>query len=109
MEGKKILYHIGDSVGIETIAKKGNLVQDNNCFYISSQDEKIALNQLSAVELIKINGLGSMVKLKNGVEIIFFTIPRLYIDIGTGFAIVNYFATRKAKRLLKLAMQSQQK
>ena len=105
----KIIYHIGEKIGAETIVKKGFLTEDTQCMYIESNNIKIALDNINSVEFIKINGLGTMVQIKNYSDTIFLAVPRIFIDKGTGFAIINYFKTKKAGHLLKFAMQYQEK
>lgn len=105
----KIIYHIGEKIGAETIVKKGFLTEDTQCMYIEANNIKIALDNIKAVEFIKIGGLGTMVKIRNNSDTIFLAVPRIYIDKETGFAIINYFKTKKAGHLLKLAMQYQEK
>ncbi len=108
-EVMKIIYHIGEKIGAETIVKKGFLTEDTQCMYIESNNIKIVLDNINSVEFIKINSLGTMVQIKNYSDTIFLAVPRIFIDKGTGFAIINYFKTKKAGHLLKLAMQYQEK
>lgn len=105
----QIIYHIGGKIGVETIVVKGLLTEDTQCMYIESNNIKIALDNINSVEFIKINGLGTMVQIKNYSDTIFLAVPLIFIDKGTGFAIINYFKTRKTGHLLKLAMQYQEK
>ena len=41
-----------------------------------------------------------MIRLTNGNDVIYLTVPRIFINKGTGFIIVNYFATKKLGKLL---------
>lgn len=100
MKNYKILYYIGDFIGIETIVSKGTLIEENHGLYIESDNERISLNTASYCELIKLNGLGTMVKLENGRETIFLAAYRIFINIGTGFAITNYLGTINIKKNL---------
>ena len=103
----KIIYHIGENIGAETIVKKGFLTEDTQCVYIESDNIKIALYNITSIKFIKINGLGTMVKIKTISDTIFLAVPRIFIDKGIGFAIINYFKTMKAGHLLALAMKEQ--
>ena len=106
----KILFHIGQRVGAKTIMERGYCIEEAQCLYIKAKDEReIALDCLERVELYKHAGLATMVKLVNGSDTIFLTVPRIYIRIGTGFAIVNYLATVKVKDALDAAMRKQKK
>lgn len=97
MKKIKIIYYVGDSIGYETIVTKGNLIEENNCLFIKSQNEIIALDKMCCVELIKINGLGTMIKILNNNNVIFIAAYRIFFNIGTGFAIINYFRTKNIK------------
>lgn len=104
----KILYYIGDKIGLKTIVKKGVLTEDTQCMYIEAENTRIALDELKSVDLIKMSGIGTMIKIINHSDTIFLTVPRIFIDKGTGFAIINYFKTKKTTHLLELAMKYQQ-
>lgn len=41
-----------------------------------------------------------MIRLTNENDVIYLTVPRIFIDKGTGFINVNYFATKKLGKLL---------
>ena len=96
----KVLYHVGATIGADTIVKKGLICEDSRPLMIEAEDENIILDSLKSVEFVKLNGLGTMIKLQNNSDIIYLTVPRIYIDKGNGFAIINFFATRKLKYLL---------
>ena len=96
----KIIYHIGDSINVQTIVKKGYI-------YVGEPEQRIefdggiyTLDSIKSVELYKMNGLGTMVKLVNKEDTIYFSVPRIFIDKGTGLVIVNYFATKKLYRVI---------
>ena len=103
----KIIYHVGESIGSETIVKRGNLIEDIIYPSIQSTSEKIVLDSLNSIEFFKLNGLGTMVKIRNSGTTIYFSVTRIFIDKGAGFAIVNYSATKKVKALLEVAMKNQ--
>lgn len=104
----KILYYIGQEVNTDTIVKKGILVDNPQQIFIANNGEKYIFNDIKRVKTVKINGLGTMVKVINGEDTIFLAVPRIFIDKGTGFAIINLFATKKAAKILSYAMQRQQ-
>jgi hypothetical protein len=105
MKNRKVIYHIGETVGLETIAKKGELITDSEVVYIQTGDGKITFDGLISVKLIKINMLGTMVKAVTPTQTVFFSVPRIFINIGTGFEIINLFATRKAKKILQTFLE----
>lgn len=96
----KVLYHVGEAVDKDTILKKGRIQEYSRPLVMEAKDKNIVLDAIKTVELIKLNGLGTMVKLQNNTDTIFLSVPRIYIPIGTGFAIINYFATKELKYLL---------
>ncbi len=95
----KVIYHIGSTIGSDTVVKRGILREENSSFILEAEPS-IELNDLKYVEYYRLNGLGTMVKLKNGSDTIFLCVPRLFINIGTGFAVVNTSATRRLKQKL---------
>ena len=103
----KVIYHIAEHIGINTVVKRGFLVEDTITPYIQTTNGKIVLDSLNAVEFYKLSGLGTMVKLYNADTTIYLSVTRIFIDKGTGFAIINYFATKRAKAMLEAAMRNQ--
>ena len=96
----KIIYHIGDSINAQTIVKKGYIYVDEPNQRIEFEGGVYNLDNIKNIELYKMNGLGTMVKLVNKDDTIYFSVPRVFIDKGTGFAIVNYFATKKLYKIM---------
>lgn len=97
----KVLYHIGETVGKDTILKKGRIQEYSRPLMIEAEDTTIVLDAIKNVALMKLNDLGTMIKLQNNKDTIFLTVPRIYIPIGTGFAIIHYFATKELSYLLE--------
>lgn len=98
MKNYKILYHIGDSIGPKTIVKTGILLEEDSNIFIISKEGKNALDAICSPNLIKLNGLGTMIKFMNGSNTMFLAAYRLFFNIGTGFAITNYFGTTNIKK-----------
>lgn len=96
----KVLYHVGATIGADTIIKKGLICEDARPLMIEAEDTNIVFDAIKSIEFVKLNGLGTMIKLQNNSDIIYLAVPRIFIDKGTGFAIINFFATRKLKYLL---------
>lgn len=93
----KIIFHIGETINANTIVKSGIFDDDTQQLYIECQGYKYLLNDIKAVEFYKLNGLGTMVKVKNSNDTIFLSVPRLFINKGTGFAINNLCKTKKSQ------------
>ncbi|WP_293972908.1 hypothetical protein [uncultured Ruminococcus sp.] len=97
----KIVYHFGNQIGFDTIVKKGTITDaESQISIIGSDKSEYKLNNIKEVKFVKINALGTMIRLTNGNDVIYLTVPRIFIDKGTGFIIVNYFATKKLGKLL---------
>lgn len=105
----KVIFHIGKTIGSDTIVTKGFLDDDTQGMYIAYGDRQYFLNDIKSVDFYKLNLVGTMIRLQNGNDTVFVCVPRLYINKGTGFVIVNYGKTKKLKRLLDLAMALQNK
>ncbi len=96
----RILYYIGEEIDKNTILKKGFINESIRPIKISAEDT-IVLDNLSYVELYKPNSAGTMIKLRNGTMTVFLVVPRIFLNIGTGFVIGNYLATTKLKNILE--------
>ena len=103
----KIIYYIGQKIDSDTIVKKGILNDDTQQMFIEGTEGKYKFHDIRQVDIVKINYLGTMVKVINGKDTVFLAVPRIFINKGTGFAIINYFATKKIGKLLSLAMHYQ--
>ncbi len=78
---------------------------DEHLFPLSIQsDDFIKLDRLKSVEIYKLSSGCTFLKVLNGNETIYLTVPRIYIESGNGFVIVNYFATKKLKRILESSL-----
>lgn len=100
MKNYKIIYHIGKSIGLRTIVNKGILTEEKGNIFIISNRDRIALSKIHSCELIKLNGLGTMIKIAIDDNTIFLTAYKIFINKGTGFAIINYFGTRNIRSIL---------
>ena len=96
----KIIYHIGDSINAQTVVKKGYIYVDEPKQRIEFDGGVYSLDMIKSIELYKMNGLGTMIKLVNKEDTIYFSVPRIFIDKGTGGAIINYFATKKLYKIM---------
>lgn len=96
----KVVYYIGDSIGSDTVVSKGIIDENDFPLCIKAKEQNIILNNISSVETIKLNGLGTMLKIKNGDQTIFLAVYRVFFNIGTGFVIVNLLATLKLRKIL---------
>ena len=98
---QKVLYYVGDHIDASTKVKKGEIHTDSLPCVIRSEDEEIVLDQITACEKTILPACGTMVKVKNGTQTFFLLVPRLYIEKGNGFVIVNRRKTIQLFKLLK--------
>ncbi len=98
MKRYKVIYHIGDSIGLKTKVDKGLLFVDGSSFTIQTNDRKIVLDGIRSVSLFMLNGLGSMLKVQYGETTIFIAVVRFCIG---QFATGNFFGTRELKEDLE--------
>lgn len=96
----KVIYYIGDSIGSDTVVSKGTINKNDLPLCIRVEEQSIILNNISSVETVKLNGLGTMLKIKSGNQTIFLAVYRMYFNIGTGFAVINLPATLKLRKIL---------
>ena len=94
----KVLYSVGPEIGSETVMKKGIIREDFRPLRLEGETA-ISFDDVRQVELVKLSGLGTIIKVQNGSDTLYLTVPRLYFNVGTGFVIVNYFATKKLKKV----------
>ncbi|MDE6775583.1 MAG: hypothetical protein K2J37_04745 [Ruminococcus sp.] len=95
----KILYCQEEEITLNTKMCKAAIEKNGKSFMITNNKNKIkiVLDNIQYIDLFQQNGIGSMIKLVNGseTETYFLTVPRLFIDIGGGFAIINAMAVKK--------------
>ena len=96
----KVLYFVGESITDSTRMKKGLLHTKSFPYVITSDDEEISLNHIIMAEKAKIPGGGSIIKLTEDSFVVFLLVPRLYIDKGNGFVVVNKGKTNQLYQLL---------
>lgn len=94
----KVLYYIGEALTLDCQVTQGNLVKNADGIRIYSDSEMINLSDTYNHEIYRLHGLGTVFKAKCRLGIIHIMVPRLYLDIGNGFAIIN---AKKTKGLIK--------
>lgn len=62
----------------------------------------LVLENVLDVSLLKVGAFGIMVKIECSKFTIYLCVPRIFLNIGTGFVVVNYFATLRLKKLLEI-------
>lgn len=97
----KILFYRGEEITTNTVMNKAEIlfngdtriVTDNFIYYI---------NDINKVETVILKPLGTMIKMKvNHSDNVFITVPRIYLEIASGFVIVNTKKTYQLKNILE--------
>ena len=83
MKDYRVIYHIGDSIGLETTMKKGMLVKGDNFESLLTDKGTMPFDKLEKVTLEKLNRLGTILKIINNETTIFLAAYRIFINIGT--------------------------
>lgn len=95
----KVLFYIGNTVSLDTIMKQG-ILTINNGITITNENSTYNIDNLINVEIVRLQ-LGTMIKLVSDIGTIYLTVPRIYINIGNGFAVINRRKTCKLAEDLK--------
>jgi hypothetical protein len=103
----KVVYCKTEQVTTQTIVTKGVLDESAVPFCIRSEKETYVFDDLREVAIHWINPVGRMIRVRNGSDTLFFTVPRIFIDKGTGFVVINTVATTRACRRMKQEMERQ--
>ena len=103
----KVVYCKTEQVTTQTIVTKGVLEDSSVPFSIRSEKETYVFNDLSDVSIAWIKPLGRMIRVRNGSDTLFFTVPRIFIDKGTGFVMINTAATTRLYHRMEQEMERQ--
>ena len=98
---EKVLYYVGNSIDSSTKVKKGMIQTDHLPFVITSDDEKIILDHIISCEKSLLSAAGTIIKVKTEQFTVFLLVPRLFINKGNGFAIVNRKKTIQLYKQIK--------
>lgn len=101
MKQYKIIYHVGEAINLKTNISTGK-IKIVGAFpeIISKRNTPILkLDSIEKVENILLNGLGHILKIKNGGQTIYIAAYR--ICIGNLIAITNMIGTKKLENELK--------
>lgn len=97
----KILYCKSKEITLSTKVNRAYLEKLD--FYKLSDKENgdIIFNDIKNVEFFKWNGIGSYIRIVNGNDTYILTVPRIFLNIGDGFAVINSFAVKRLYNDLK--------
>lgn len=97
----KILYCKSEEITLSTRVKKAFLEKEDFYKISDKKNGDIILSDLKSVEFNKWEGIGSYIKVINGNDTYFLTIPRIFINIGGGFAVINSFGVKRLYKEMK--------
>jgi len=100
----KVLYHVGESVSLKTKAATGRLsLADDRVLVRGSPDVSIPFDSLRSVELIRLHGMGRMLKIVSVPDTLFVSVIRF--NLFGFFAVVNFLATGRLHKELQAAIR----
>jgi hypothetical protein len=96
----KIIYHRGPTIDLSTLASMGWLRVEDGSINVKGKKEEFAipLEEVQSVEMIRLHGLGRMVRIVHGQNTLFVSVVRFCI--AGRFAVVNFFKTGALARHL---------
>jgi hypothetical protein len=101
----RVIYHCGDSVGLKTRMRSGKAELTPDSLRIrGASGLEIPYRSIRDVELVRLHGLGRMVRLSGDQGTLFLSVTR--ISLWGYFAIVNFFATGELHRRLAAAIDA---
>lgn len=102
----QIFYHEGSDLTLSTRVKKGQLSIDDFRITILIKENivQISLYEIKSVQLIRINKIGSVIRIEHVHGITFLSVVRFMFG---QFAIVNFFATRMIFKRIQNAVGSE--
>jgi hypothetical protein len=100
----KVLYHVGEAVGLKTKAAVGRLsLEDGHLLIRGETPVSIDLGALRSVELFRLHGTGRMLRVVHTEGTLFVSVIRFCL-FGL-FAVGNFFATGQLKEELQAVIR----
>jgi len=100
-----VAFHVGETIGVGTKADKGAAEYDDQSLTVAGKFSHVEIpySTIQRAELMKLNGIGTVIKLTHDQGTLFLSVIRFMIG---QFALINYFATRRLCRNLAQAEHS---
>jgi hypothetical protein len=96
----RIVYHVGTELSIKTRVESGTLTLRDDAICIrGSSPLTIPFSEVTSVEMFRLHGLGTMLKLVCKERIVFLTVVR--INLFGYFVIINFFRARELYEAIK--------
>lgn len=96
----KILFYRGKNLNLKTKVDEAE-IYFNKDILVKTQNYIYYIDNITKVESEIIKPLGTMIKIHCNNEIVYITVPRIFINIGSGFVIINTFKTQELKKAFK--------
>jgi hypothetical protein len=101
----KILYHLGENIGVRTKVRSGVLsLEGRNLIIDGKMPLSIPLNTIRSAELFRMHEVMTMIKLLYNSHTLYVSVPRL--NLFGLFVIINYFKTRELHAALVGAIEA---
>lgn len=96
----KVIFHLGDKIGIGTRASNGSLaIEDGQIRIRGEQNLSINLAEIQSAELFRLHGLGRMIRIRYAAATIFVAVVRF--SVAGRLAMIDAFKTGKLARKLQ--------
>lgn len=101
-DGYPVFFHFGRELTIKTKAQKGQISFREDSIHVAGDGfvRTIAASDLRSAEMLRLYGLGSVIKIETDADNLYVAVTRLMVG---QFAIINFFATGTVfKRLQRI-------
>lgn len=95
----KILFYRGKEINIKTKVDEAEIFF-NKDILVKTQNYIYYIDNITKVTSEIIKPLGTVIKVNCNNDTVYMTVPRIYINIGSGFAVINTFKTQELKEAL---------
>ena len=96
----KILFYRGKNLNLKTKVDEAE-IYFNKDILVKTQNYIYYIDNITKVTSEIIKPLGTVIKVDCNNDTVYMTVPRIYFNIGSGFAIINTFKTQELKKALK--------
>ena len=95
----KILLIEGNKISLDIKCQSG-ILEFSDIPTIRTNNIQLILSNVTNIEIKSHMNLGTYIEITNNNKYFIITVPRLFLNIGNGYAIINKLATKKLYKLL---------
>lgn len=95
----KILFYRGKNLNLKTKVDEAE-IYFNKDILVKTKNYIYYIDNITKVTSEIIKPLGTVIKVNCNNDTVYMTVPRIYINIGSGFAVINTFKTQELKEAL---------